>query len=176
MMPVTAMAQVTAQPFHIGDVGTGDDSGIAMASCYECEAEIFEYDPDTDTLVSKYTVSLTRNAVTIASPQDQFHPTAATISNDTALGAISLDGPLKPGIIVSTAPIMVITQNGDLSLQPSIRSQNNSTTTAIKTEADETLMLGWTPETVRAEIRRDANGFTRRRIIDGNGAQSWSLT
>ena len=70
---------------------------------------------------------------------------------------------------------MVIAQNGDLDLQPTIRSQNGTTTTSIKTSADETLMLGWTPDLLRAQITTDENGFLRQRGIDGNGAELWRL-
>ncbi len=45
----------------------------------------------------------------------------------------------------------------------------------IINEADETLMLGWTPDDVRAEITLDANGLLRRRTIDSNGIESWVL-
>ena len=123
----------------------------------------------------KYDVGLIRNGVELDAPAKQYHPAAATISNDTSRGAIELLGPLRPGIVVSTSPVMVIAQNGDLDLQPTIRSQNGTTTTSIKTSADETLMLGWTPDLLRAQITTDENGFLRQRGIDGNGAELWRL-
>tara|TARA_R110002050_G_scaffold52954_2_gene120420 strand:+ start:1404 stop:1637 length:234 start_codon:yes stop_codon:yes gene_type:complete len=49
-------------------------------------------------------------------------------------------------------------------------------TTSIVNDDDETLMFGWTPSFIKAEIKKDANGFTRKRIIDGTGAETWVLT
>lgn len=175
LIPVTAMAQVTAQPFHIQDANNGGYSGIAMASCYPCEAKIYEYDPETKTLVLKYEVALTRDGVTLDAPEKQYHPAAAAVSNETAHGAVELDGPLRPGVIVSTAPIMAIAQNGDPDLQPEIRSQSGTATTSINTSGDETLMLGWTPDTLQAQITSDTAGFLRRRLLDNNGQESWPL-
>ncbi|MCJ8307455.1 MAG: hypothetical protein MJH08_00180 [Hyphomicrobiales bacterium] len=175
LMPVTAMAQVTAQPFIISDANNGGYSGIALASCCECEAKVYEYDAQGEGLVLKYDVALTRQSVSLDSPEKQYHPAAAAISNETAHGAIELQGALKPGVIVSTAPIMVIAQNGDPDLQPEIRSQNGTTTASIKTSGDETLMLGWIPDQLRAQVTTDANGFLRRRQLDGAGLESWPL-
>ncbi|MGI9364632.1 MAG: hypothetical protein ACR2O8_05580 [Rhizobiaceae bacterium] len=176
LMPVSAMAQVIAQPLHIADDGDGARSGIAMASPHECEATVFEWDDGSQTLVEKYQVALTRSGVTLSQPRHQFHPASAVISNDTSAGAIALNGPLQPGVIVSSAPITAVVQNGDLSLTPGIRSQNGTTTTSIINEADEVLMLGWTPYDRRAQISRDTNGFLRRCIIDQNGMTTWPLT
>lgn len=175
LMPVSAMAQVTAQPFFIKDADNGGYSNIAMASCYECEAKVYEYDNESHALILKYEVALTRESVTLDAPEKQNHPAAATISNDTENGAFALDGDLKPGVIVSTAPIMVIAQNGDPDLQPDIRSQNGMTAPSIKTKGDETLMLGWIPDPLRAQITTDGNGFLRRHQLDADGLPSWPL-
>lgn len=176
LMPVSAMSQVVAQPLHIADSGDGGRSGIAMASPHECEATVFEWDDDSRSLVEKYQVALTRNGPALSQPQDQYHPASAVISNDTSAGATALNGSLQPGVIVSTAPITAIVQNGDLGLTPAIRSQNGTTTTSIINEADEVLMLGWTPDDRRAQISSDTNGFLRRRMIDQNGITTWPLT
>ncbi|MEP1207716.1 MAG: hypothetical protein ABJM29_04215 [Rhizobiaceae bacterium] len=177
LMPISAMAQVIAQPFHIGD-GTwlGDESGIALASCYECEAKYYEYDEVSGGVVERYHIQLTRNeSITLDSPEKQFHPAAAGIANDVSEGVFALDGDLKPGVIVATAPVMMVAQNGDVNLQPTIRSQNDTTTTSIITESDESLMLGWTPDALQAEITTDADGFERLRKVDAAGDEFWAL-
>ena len=161
--------------FHIDDAGDGSRSSIAIASPYECEARIYEWDDASSSLVLAYDLQLTRTNVTVTSRQDQFHPAVAVVSNDTGSGAVELTASLRPGVVIATAPVMVIVQNGDINLQPTIRSQNGGTTTSIINEADETLMLGWTPDDVRAEITSDANGLLRRRTIDSNGIESWVL-
>jgi hypothetical protein len=178
LMPVSAMSQVVAQPFHIGDVGAGDETGIVLASCYECEAKYYEYDETSGRAIETYHLQLTREpTINLDVPEKQFHPAAAALSNDVGVsGVFELTGPLKPGVIVASAPVMMIAQNADVDLQPDIRSQNGTTTTSIITEFDETLMLGWTPESLRAEIRQDAAGYSRLRSIDGAGTETWVLT
>ena len=174
-MPVSAMAQVLAQPLHIEDSGDGSRSGIALASPYECEARIYEWDDSVSKIVLKYQIQLTRRNVTVTEPGHQLHPASALLANDLGVGAEPLVGPLKPGIIVATAPITAIVQNGGASLTPAIRSQNGTVTTSIVNEADETLMLGWTPKYLRADIVGDDNGLLRRRKIEADGAQVWQI-
>ena len=59
---------------------------------------------------------------------------------------------------------------------PTIRSQNGTTTESIISDDDETLMLGWTPAQKKAEITEDADGYTRKRVLDNTGAVTWPLT
>ena len=162
--------------FHIDDAGDGSRSSIAVASPYECEAAIYEWDDATQALQLAYDLQLTRSNVTVTAREDQFHPAVAVVSNDTGSGAVELIGSLRPGVVIATAPVMVISQNGDINLTPTIRAQNGGTTTSIITESDETLMLGWTPENLKTEIREDENGLLRWRKIDAAGAVSWVLT
>ena len=56
---------------------------------------------------------------------------------------------------------------------PSIRSQNGTTTTSIVNDDDETLSLGITPALIAAEIREDADGILRKRVISNTGTESW---
>jgi len=38
---------------------------------------------------------------------------------------------------------------------------------------DETLSLGVTPESIAAEIREDADGIFRKRVISNTGTETW---
>ena len=171
-MPVSAMSQVVAQHLFIGDVGDGGNSGIAIASPYEGTARVYEWEDASSSLILKYTVPLTRSGVTITSKEDQKHPSAGGVANEASM--TTLVGALKPGVIIADVPITVVLQNGSPTEGPSntLRSQNGTTTTGIINDDDETLSLGWTPATLRAEITEGTDGIFYKRVITA-GAESW---
>lgn len=173
LMPTSAMSQVVAQPLHIEDTGDGGNSGVAIASPYAGTAKVYEWDDATSALALAYTVPLTRAGVTVTSKEDQKHPAAGLISND-AQASNTLAGNLRPGVIVADVPITVVVQNGTPSFVPTIRSQNGTTTNSIVSDDDETLSLGVTPATLKAEITEGADGILYRREINA-GAESWQL-
>ncbi len=172
LMPTSAMSQVVAQPLFIDDVGDGGNSGVAIASPYEGEAKIYEWNDGTSSLDLAYTVPITRNGVTVASKEDQNHPAAGGVMNDAVSGVVLQVGQLNPGVIIADVPITVVVQNGTPTLTPTIRSQNGTTTTSIVNDDDETLMLGWTPATLKAEITEGTDGILYKRVITG-GAETW---
>jgi hypothetical protein len=173
MMPVSAMSQVVAQPLHIDDSGDGGNSGVAIASCFEGEAKVYEWDDATSALVLAYTVPLNRTGVTVTTRDDQYHPAAGLISND-AQATNTLVGDLRPGVIIANVPITVIVQNAQPALIPTIRSQNGTTTTSIVNNDDETLTLGVTPDELRAAIRQGSDGLAYRRDVAA-GNDTWVL-
>ena len=173
LMPVSAMSQVVAQPFFIADTGDGGDSGVAIASPYAGTAEIYEWNSSTNELDLAYTVPLTRNGVTVSSKEDQNHPAAGLVANETVDGAVLLVGQLNPGVVVANVPITVVSQNGDQNLTPTLRSQGGLTTSAIQSQGDETLMLGITPPLIQAEIREGLDGILYRREVGAGGADTW---
>lgn len=177
-MPVSAMSQVVAQPLYIADNGDGGNSGIAIASPYEGTARVYEWNETTSSLDLAYTVPLTRNGVTINSKEDQNHPSAGAVANENVNGVVTLNGDLGAGVIIADVPITVIVQNGVQSQGSSqtVRSQNGTTDTAIQDDDDETLMLGWTPDTLRAEIRESFDdNILYKRVIGANGADTWTV-
>ena len=172
LMPTSAMSQVVAQPLFIDDTGDGGNSGVAIASPYEGEAKIYEWNDGTSSLDLAYTVPLTRNGVTVISKEDQKHPAAGGVMNDSANGVVTLAGQLNAGVIIADVPITVVVQNGTPTLIPTLRSQNGTTTTSIVNDDDETLSLGWTPETLKAEITEGTDGILYKRSITG-GTETW---
>lgn len=173
LMPTSAMSQVVAQPFFIVDTGDGGNSGVAIASPYEGTAQVFEWNDATSSLDLAYTVPLTRSGVTVTTQDDQKHPAAGLISND-AQASNTLVGTLNPGVIIADVPITVVVQSGsNAASQGTLRSQNGSTAPAIRHDDDETLMLGITPESIKAEIREGADGLLYKRTIAAGGAETW---
>jgi hypothetical protein len=183
LMPTSAMSQLVAQPFAIDDSGDGGNSGVAIASPYEGTAKYYEWDSTSGVAVLKYTIPLTRGSngagIVLTTPADQLFPCAGMIANEATLAAdpsvIQLEGDLGPGYVIADVPITVVSQNGTQSLTPQIRSQNGTVTTGIVSEGDETLMLGWTPSVIKAELTTDVGGFVRRREVAADGSIAYLL-
>lgn len=174
LMPTSAMSQVVAQPLTIQDSGDGSASGVAIASPYAGEAKVYSWNTATDTLDLEYTVPLIRNGVTVVTQDDQNHPAAGLVSNNTGVGVVTQVGQLNPGVVIADVPITVVVQNNSATLVPSIRSQNGTTTTGIISQQDETLSLGITPANLKAEIIEAADGLLYRRSVTG-GTETWVL-
>lgn len=173
LMPTSAMSQVVAQPLTIADTGDGGDSGVAIASPYQGTAIVYEWNTATSSLDLAYTMPLTRNGVTITTKEHQKHPAAGLISND-GVASNTLDGQLNPGVIIADVPITVVVQNGTPTLTPTIRSQGGTTTTGLVNQDDETLSLGWTPPSLKAEITEGADGLLYKRVVTA-GVETWEV-
>ncbi len=167
LMPTSAMSQVVAQPIFVVDNGDGGNSGVAIASPYEGTAQIYAWNLTTSSLDLAYTVPLNRKNVVVTTRNDQNHPAAGMVANESVDGAVTLTGTLSPGIIVSDVPITVVVQSADSSSLPSIRSQNGTTATPIFNDDDETLSLGFTPPEQKAEIVEATDGLLYRRTVEG---------
>jgi hypothetical protein len=184
MIPVSALSQVVAQPFFINDTGDGGSSGVAIGSPYTGTAKVYRWDTTSNVAVLAYTVELNRGStgqgITPSTPEDQYIPCAGIVANEGALtgdtGYAELVGNLDAGYIVADVPITVVAQNATPSYTPTLRSQNGTTTSSIVSSADETLFLGVTPPELKAEIMTDTSGFTRKRVVDGSGNVTYSLT
>lgn len=173
LMPTSAMSQVIAQPMFIADNGDGGNSGVAIASPYVGTAKVYSYNTGTGALDLEYTVPLNRNGVTVAAPEDQFHPSAGMVANETVNGAVLLVGQLDPGVIIADVPVTVVIQSGVIDATSTLRSQGGTTTTNIAHEDDETLMLGVTPDAIKAELTEDADGILRLRKVSNTGTETW---
>ena len=183
LMPVSAMSQIVAQPFFIKDTGDGGNSGVAIASPYKGTAKVYEQDSTSNVAVLAYTVPLDRGStgggLPPSTPEDQYIPCAGLVANEPTLTdscLVELVGDLGAGYVIADVPITVVSQNGEQSYTPTIRSQNGTTTTSIVNDDDETLHLGWTPPELRAVIKEDADNYTRRLDIDNAGVETYPLT
>jgi len=173
LMPTAAMSQIVAQPLHIADVGDGGNSGVAIASPFVGTARVYEWNDSTKSLDLAYTVPLNRNGVTVVTKEDQKHPSAGLVANETSTGSVLLVGALAPGVVIADVPITVVVQNGTPGYVPIIRSQGGTTTTSIINQDDETLTLGITPDSIKAEIREGEDGILYRRQIAAGGTDTW---
>ena len=126
-------------------------SGINVCSPYEGTARIYN---EARTLV--HTFEYTRGTSPPVTPGDQAYPAAGQSSpgND---GYASLQG---GWIDTSTPAVCVINFNGASGFGAS-------------DNGDETVIPGTSPEHLKAVIRKDPDGFLRRRTIDTNGNETW---
>ena len=90
---------------------------------------------------------------------------------DTGDGTVELVGQLDAGLVIADVPVTVVVQNGSDSLTPTIRSQNGTTTTGIVSQDDETLSLGWTPATIKAEITEGTDGLLYKRVVNNSDGE-----
>lgn len=146
-----------AQMFPIySTVGTQTDfgqSGINIASPYEGEARIYD---SSGTLV--FTFSYLRGTSPPVTPDDQLFP-AAGQSNPGTDGYSALTG----GWIETTTPsVCVINYIG-------------ATGFGQSDNGDETIIPGSSPEEFKAQIRKDPDGFLRRRDVDVSGNEVWTI-
>ena len=185
MLPVNAMSQIVPQPYWIPKAGDGGNSGVAIASLYTGTAKIYEWNPTTGEADLAYTVELKRGnnggGIPLTSPADQLFPVAGLVANEPGLAAdvsvVQLSGALGAGYIIADVPIVAVCQARNSSVAPAqIRSQEGTTTAPILTNSDETLMLGVTPRTLKAEITQDTDAYLRKRTIDNTGVETWPLT
>ena len=182
MIPTAAMSQIVAQPFFIDNAGDGGNSGVAIASPYKGTAKVYQWNAATGVADLVYTVPLERGTagqgITPAAPEDQYFPAAGLVAREPGLtepSVVQFSGDLGAGCVIADVPITVVAQNATPSYKPDVRSQNGTTTPSIITDDDETLMLGWTPDQLKAEITTGADSFTYRRVITG-GVETWELT
>jgi len=176
LMPTSAMSQVVAQPLFIQDSGDGGNSSIAISSPYEGTAKVYAWNFTTNSLDLAYTVPLLRNLPSgTQTREDQNHPSAGLVANETVNGAVELVGTINPGIIIADVPVTVVVQSNAFDPGQLLRSQNGTTTTPIINDDDETLSLGITPETLKAEITEGADGLLYKRVIGAGGIETWEL-
>ena len=155
LWPVDQLAQCFGIPATLDiDVDYGV-SCIACASPYEGTASVYD---NTGTLVTTFDFN---RAGAISPPivtTDQLFPASQRWKPADETVPANLVG----GYVTTNVPAMVImNMNGDAVWTGGV--------------AAEFALTGSTPESLRAEIRLDADGFARRRDISNTGAVTWTV-
>ena len=173
-LPTSAMSTKVAQPFYIRDTLNGASSGMSLGSLYEGTAKYMEWDAAQGKVVERYNVNLTRNiGEPTMTPGHQQFPCSASVSRTNVDNVTPMGGDVAPGYWLATVPIALISQNGDPTYTPTLRSVNGTTAAAIVCDADETLCLGHTPPEHAPELRVGADGLIYRRVVGAVGTDSW---
>lgn len=153
--PIEFLAQMFPIYSYIDTTLEFDRAGINVCSPYEGEARIYD---SNRTLV--FTFPYTRGTSPPLTTEDQLFP-AAGQSNPGTDGYATLSG----GWVETTTPAMVVinfigTPTGIFGFSDG---------------GDETNIPGTTPDELRAQIRKDPDGFLRRRDLDSAGNEVWNI-
>jgi len=149
--PLTALAQLFPIVSSIGASTDFGQSSISLASPYEGSASVYD---ENQVLLDTFT--LTRGTSPPTSPNDQLFPAAGQWNPQISLGTT-----LSSGYIECTVPCVCVC--------------NFQGSTVFNDGGDEMIIPGATPEELRAFIRKDPDGFLRRRDIDASGNETWNL-
>lgn len=150
--PLTALAQLFP---ILSNIGGGTDFGrnsISLASPYEGTARVYS---EGKVLVDTFT--LTRGTSPPATPEDQKFPSAGQWNPEVSLG---ID--VSSGYVQCDVPCVCV-------------MNFNASTVFTLDAGDEVCIPGTTPDEIKCQIRKDENGFLRRRTIDNLGAESWII-
>ena len=149
--PLNQLAQLFPNPANVDDQLRADQSSVTIGSQYE--GTMFVYD-STKTLITS--IAITRGTV-VATTDDQLYPAAAQWQ--------PLDSGITDwygGFVITNVPaICIMNLRGD-----SVFTADNG---------DELIIVGTTPEDIRAEIIVDASGFRRRRDVDALGVETFVI-
>ena len=150
--PLTALAQFFPILSTIGNNTNSSRASISLASPFEGTARVYD---ESGTLLG--TFSLTRGTSPPVTVDDQKYPSSGQFNPGTSLGAS-----LTSGYVEVDVPCVCI-MNFD------------GSTIFTRDAGDELAVPGTTPDEIRAQIRKDPDGFLRRRTIDNLGAETWIL-
>ena len=149
--PVSQLAQVFSHPSFISSSTSYAQAGIAVASLYEGTATVYS---STGVVVDTFDYV---RSVAVTTAADQVYPAAGRWKPSDVSTVTVLDG----GWVETSTPAMAIfNTNG------SFRWGNSG---------KEYMVIGTTPDEIRADIKRDGNGISRRRDIDNSGAVTWAV-
>lgn len=149
--PVSQLSQMFAHPSYIDNGTTLSESGIAVASLYEGTATVYS---STGLVVDTFDYV---RSVPVTTAADQIYPAAAAWKPSDVSAATDLDG----GWVETSTPAMAIFNT------------NGSSTWG--SGGKEYVVLGTTPDEIKADIKRDGNGIWRRRDIDNAGGATWAV-
>ena len=150
--PLTAMAQLFP---IVSTIGTSTDrarASISLASPYEGGARVYN-----DSKVLLGTFAVTRGTSPPASTDDQEFPASGQFNPGTALGFS-----LTSGYVECDVPCVCI-MNFD------------GSSVFVGDLGDELAIPGTSPDEIKCQIRKDPDGFLRRRSIDISGVETWVL-
>lgn len=135
-----------------------NNQNVNIAGCSEYEGNVYLYQNDGTLLLTR---QITRKG-TLSSPAttkaEQLHPADFNIRSNDGDFTVNVN---RGAFLIADVPV---------NWMANFEEGNNSAA-----EDDETSVIGITPEAIKAEIREDANGLKRRRVIDGSGVETWVL-
>lgn len=196
LCPVSTFTQRIALPLHIRNEGDGGNNGIALSSIYTGTARLYQWNPltgnaeivtvtDPDGVATTEIKLIRRNGsnveYTASSRYEQNNPASALISAPafgTDGGNHEFLGDFNGGYIEVDVPCTCVfnsEQNENGGVDHTFKGTSGAAVVGIHSDDDEQLSYGITPLTIRAEVREDAAGMFRKRVISSSGVETWEL-
>lgn len=150
--PLTALAQLFPILSTIGTNTSARRASISLASPYEGNARVYD-----ESKVLLGTFALTRGTSPPTSPDDQKFPSAGQFIPGVSLGASVSSGYIEADVLC----VCICNFDGS----------SNFAADA----GDEISIPGTSPDEIKAQIRKDPDGYLRRRSIDNSGVETWVL-
>lgn len=193
MMPVSAMSQKVPLCGTIKNELTGRNNCIAIASPYEGVAQIYEFNQTTGELEQRLFVDPAtgldtsdillerRTGTTYTTQLDQRAPASATIdaAGGNATSGVYEFRPGDPdftgGVLIANVPVAVVlnnTQNTGTQTN-TYRGSSGNQVLGVRSKADETLMVGITPEEIRLNVRLAQDSLYYRQTLQAGGTEAW---
>jgi hypothetical protein len=159
--PTAQAYQLTAIPLRNASSGnTAASSGMTFLSYAEDEVKIYNSDG------SLFATEDMVRGISVSTAADQLHPAGVTITIDSdGTPARTFSG----GWAESNSPFVMIHNASNSDEYGSLPVDE------VRMGGEETVYLGITPEDIRAEIRKDADGILRARKIDASGVETWEV-
>lgn len=148
--PVNQLAQLFCNPSFIDSSTSYGQSGVAISSPYEGTATVY-----TSTGVVLDTFTYVRS-VAVTTAADQVYPAGGRWKPSDVSVSTTWDG----GFIETTTPATCI--------------MNSSGDTTWSSAGQEIMIVGSTPQEIKADIKK-VNEIWRRRTIDVSGGVSWVI-
>lgn len=149
--PVSQLSQLFCNPSFVDSTNSYGQCGVAIGSPYEGTATVYD---NTGTVLDTFDL-LRANAVVTAA--DQVYPAAGRWRPQLVSATTTWDG----GWIETNVPSMCV--------------MNFSGDTVWNTDGEEIVIVGSTPEEIKADIKKDSNGIWRRRTVDNAGLVTWPI-
>ena len=148
--PVSQTSQLFSNPSRIGTSNTYSLDGIAVASLYEGTATVYS---SAGVVIDTFDYV---RSIAVTTAADQIYPAAGRWKPSDATTATAWDG---GWIETSTPAIAIFNSNGS----------------TWGGGGKEYMVLGTSPDEIKADIKRDGNGISRRRDIDNAGGVAWAV-
>lgn len=174
MFPVKAIAQRVALPLSLKKVGDGAVNGLAFCSPYEGTVRIYSWNKTTGIADLWLTMDLTRASGTVNTINDQAFPAAALTSPDAAESTVEMPDIFMGGYAEADVPFHCVI-NSRTNQSQRYRGTSGNNVKGIQTGGNETITMGVTPSSIKAEIRVDAtSGLLVKRVIN-NLTETWEV-
>jgi hypothetical protein len=149
--PVSQLAQLFSNPSFIDATNSYGQCGVSVISPYEGTATVYT---SAGAVLATFAYTRTNAVVTAA---DQLYPAAARWKPEDVGAGVTWDG----GWIETNTPATAIF--------------NTSGDTVWSSGGEEYMVLGSTPDEIRADIKKDPSELWRRRDISNAGVVTWPV-